>query len=266
MFSRLVIAFLMSIIGSPTASFADETSIEFDGMVLISDNSTVDVTLVHSSEPLKQAKLKLPKSALVFASHYPAEQYKNWPDSMLEDGRIAFAVMSPDGMPLGQLLSKSQNPVSTLRAARKEIVKAYVRVLSGTREPPNYDFLYTPRFSHHQAVEATSEFGLRSIEVLMPKILADGSRDNTRMVSADGKIVYFGEKGIDSFEIAHCSNKFVSAGYLCTYYKSLGQHVDLQVSFVDFRGHGGREFINRQMDLALKSYCTYDINCGWIKP
>ncbi|WP_374369875.1 hypothetical protein [Dongia sp.] len=231
------------------------------------DPSLISLNIVRRDSQSLLRHLSIPKNALVYASGYPIDDFPQWPDVMNTSGRITFAILAPEGSPAGKIVSEAVNRngyiSSVLRDHRKQMIEVDVGCCRSATAPPRYSDFVEPFHAHERAIEAVTEEGLRSVELRAPKIQKNGTLDFTTWVSTDGKITYFGDRSVDSFDVARCTNQFTNAIYYCDYHIGLDGGVSLTVKFVDFRGNGGRAFVNRYMNLALRAYCQYDLKCGW---
>ncbi len=229
-----------------------------------SDPSLVSVVLAHELQPDRRAHLNIPRSAIIFISDYKTSQYREVPDEVISDGRFNFAIVMPDGKPLGEVVeqyakSRAVSLDAAITALRPQYAKVGVRLIGKDIGTSRLYSAWMPRESEGVRIKEAPPFdGLPAQTTEFQALKPDGSRDSA--LSDSHYIVYYPKDNSDPFTLIRCEQNS-PPDYWCHYLLRLNDLISLEVDMVDFRFHGGRQFVRERMDVIIQAYCRYDQTC-----
>lgn len=230
-----------------------------------SDPSLVSVTLIHELQPDRTTHLSIPRSAIIFVSEYRPSDYEGVPDEVVSRGAwFDFAIVMPGGMPFGGAVErfakdKSVSLNSAATALRDQNARVRVRLIGKGVDTDRLYSAWLPRATKDQAIkDDIAVDGLPAKTTEFHALRSDGSRDPA--LSLGHHIVYFPKDKSDPFTLIQCERS-APPRYWCHYVLRLNDLVSLEVDMVDFRFHGGRQFVRDRMNSIVKAYCSYDPSC-----
>jgi len=229
------------------------------------DSSPVEVTMAHELQTDRQARFKIPRSALIYASGYNGLKRNALPRHVNVVGPwFKFAIVAPDGRPFGEAVEELAHQKRLhLDTAATELRPNYVVVEVSIigRDIPD-DRLYSAYLlsgSDWTNLKSVEPFdGLPAKKLSFKVKNADGTTGST---TVDGhQTNYFPLDAEDRFLIIQCENQ-PNPIYWCRYIVRPNDLVRLHVHMSDFRVYGGRKFVQDRLTMVLRAYCEYDIVC-----
>ena len=221
--------------------------------------------MTHELQPVRQARFKIPRSALISVSGYNALKLKTLPDHVDTVGPwIKFAIVAPEGRPFGEIVQElaNQNGVP-LDTAATELRPRYavVEISVIGRDIPD-DRLYSARLlsgSHWTHLRSVEPFdGLPAMRLSSKARNPDGTIGSATVYGH--KTNYFPLDRTDPFLMIQCENQ-PNPVFWCDYIVRPNDLVVLRIHMSDFRVYGGRNFVRDRLNMILRAYCDYDVAC-----
>jgi len=236
-----MVAFVTAVfvsVANPPLSYAGwPTEFTADFNFYSTDMTPITVVLHSLNEQERSLRtiLHVPRAAIVYASNYhPSQSQPQLPD-MIDTDHIQIAVTFPDGKPLsvrGHQLGAEQH-VDDFTAIKSLRSQEYVADIYYAY--PDWERIMLERKKDYQIVDRYKG---------LPHALGD---------------YYLGQSGVDQFALSYCFTE-LRPEYFCRTELRIGPSLVGNVSFLDFRLHGGRTFLN---DRAKK---IREIVCGYAEP
>lgn len=228
------------------------------------DSSPVEATMIHELQRARQARLDIPKSALIYVPNLRRSTGETLPDRLETDGKwIKFAIVAPDGRPFGEAVEELARQRSiSLNAAATELRASYAVVEIGTigRNVPD-EHLYSAYL--FGGMDWSDLKPAEPFDGFPAKILSFKARnpDGTVEQATGHRTSYFPANAGDSFLMIQCENE-PNPDYWCDYFVRPNDVVRLTIHMSDFRVYGGRKFVHDRLKMVLRAYCDYDIACN----
>jgi hypothetical protein len=201
------------------------------------DMTPVAVTLrnPNDADSAHKTLLHIPRAAIVYANNYDASRMPQLPDA-IETNDIQLALTYPDGKPLSLHAAE-------MAAAEKISAAAAIKALRLQQYSGNVGYS-APNNPWEELVRE----GLARLEIVDTyEGMPHGPADN-----------YLGQQGIDEFMHVHCYPEATPI-YFCSTEMRIGPTLVAQVSFADFRFHGGRAYANERARKFREIVCRYTV-------
>jgi hypothetical protein len=221
------------------------------------DQTIVTAKLLHGVQNDRFAVLKLPRSSIIVASEYSPARYPTLPIRIEFSGTFKFAVVAPDGQPLGEAVeslaaSKRTSQAAAMTMLRPQRTEVDVRIIgAGITTQKLFGYFSQPVYGGR--VIALPAF--EGLKVVTKANLSEEPLQPYR------KVVFLPTSKSDAFDVIVCNNPAAHPIVFCDYHKRINDLVALHVKFVDFRYNGGRKFANERMRMVHEVYCRYDTAC-----
>ncbi len=208
------------------------------------DTEPVEVTIRHfnDADVSQRVVLRIPRAYLVFVPGYEADRISPLPDA-LEAQSVTLALTFPDGEPLSAhaaAIAAEQGvglreAILNLRPQTYEVELGYI----------------APGIPWETRVRELVEKHNTRIGVY------DGL-EHFRDVTSD---IFLGKSETGGLIRVSCSLEArAKPNHLCTVRMRLGENLSVNAMFLDFRFHGGREYLNERTRIVRESVCRFAVS------
>jgi hypothetical protein len=220
------------------------------------DPESITVEINHGVEGDRTLILHVPRSAIILADGYSPATDPVLPGHISVKKTILLSITAPDGQPLGEAVearAKDEHgslvkAMSDLRSDRLMITIGIVGRAIATEDLYGYLLRTVPGW---KLVDLPPVDGLRTLT--FQQVDSGASRDVAGSSSAN---IFLPGPG-DLFDVIRCDKNRGNPLAFCDYYKRFSDLASMEVKFVDFRYHGGREFLNSRMQIAMDALCRF---------
>ena len=200
------------------------------------DLSPVAVTLRNPNDPdsLHRTVLNIPRAAIVFANNYHPRKQPKLPDA-IETDHIQIALAYPDGKPL-------------ITYALEMAAAQHINIYEAMKRARSDEFVAQIYYS---APDNPWEARVRESQAALLKV--KDTYEGMLHAPAD---YYIGEAGVDEFVEIYCYPEATPI-YFCGTKMRVSPSITAEVSFVDFRFHGGRAYVNERARKFREAVCRF---------
>lgn len=203
------------------------------------DPNPIQVDFTHPKKQLKLEQATIPRAYIVFANVKRAGRNTPLPDKF-GTNHIKIAFTDGDGLPWNDGVAKRSEMarVSPQEAAEQLRPQQYIAALRSVANPN--------RRNSSGAFIASHERQANRHEGLIHYKFSTGD-------------IYIGNAS-DAFESIRCMAQ-LNPNYFCQYTIDISDQIVAEVSFLDFRLHGGRDYANRRARFVREVVCGFTDAC-----